>query len=145
MKKSCLLGAVYAAIFSVISIQSHTSVVEYESKSAFVAAVGEHVFTQDLSTYAANTLLDGQLVDGITYNSTSSEDLVVESAHGTSVCRHLLASGSTTQSHHTVPHNELFAPCHPETLPCGSSYGTARNHHRLMSIGASCSLPYQIG
>jgi hypothetical protein len=77
MKKSRLLGAVCAGIFSVISIQSHASIVEYESKSAFVSAVGEHLLTQYWSVYALNTLLDGLLVDGITYNSTSSEDLVV--------------------------------------------------------------------
>jgi hypothetical protein len=82
MKKSRLLGAVLTAIFSFISIQSHASVVEYDSKSAFVASVGGYLVTQDWSTYPANTLLDGQLVDGITYNSTSSEALVVGSPHG---------------------------------------------------------------
>ena len=60
----------------------HASIVEYESKSAFVAAVGDELVTQDWSTYPTNTLLDGQLVDGITYNSTSSENLVVGSSHG---------------------------------------------------------------
>lgn len=84
MKKSRLLGAVCTAIFSFISIQSHASVVEYDSKSAFVAAVGEELVTQNWSAYAANTLLDGQLIDGITYNSSSSEDLVVGSPHGSS-------------------------------------------------------------
>ena len=84
MKKSRLLGVLCAVIFSIFSIQTHASIVEYESKSAFVAAVGEHLVTQDWSTYAVNTLLDGQLVDGITYNSTSSENLVVGSPHGAS-------------------------------------------------------------
>ncbi|MGV7235579.1 MAG: VPLPA-CTERM sorting domain-containing protein [Nitrosomonadaceae bacterium] len=82
MEKSHLLGAVCAAIFSVISIQSHASVVEYESKSAFAAAVGGDLVTQDWSTYPANTLLDGQTLDGIKYNSTNPKELVVGSSHG---------------------------------------------------------------
>jgi hypothetical protein len=85
MKKSRMLGAVLIAIFSFISIQSHASVVEYDSNSAFVASVGGYLVTQDWSTYPANTLLDGQLVDGITYNSTSYQDLVVAGyRHGAS-------------------------------------------------------------
>ena len=82
MKRSRLMGAVCATIFTIISVQTHADVIEYDSKPEFVTTVGDQLVTQDWSTYPANTLLDGQLVDGITYNSTSSEDLVVGSPHG---------------------------------------------------------------
>jgi hypothetical protein len=60
----------------------HASVIAYNSKSLFIETVGEPLVTQDWSTYDADTLLDGQLLDAITYNSTSTEQLVVGRPHG---------------------------------------------------------------
>jgi len=81
MKKS--LAIVITVMLSLWSSPAiYASVVEYESRSEFFDSIGAPLVTQDWSTYAVNTLLDGQLVDGIKYNSTSYEALVVGSSHG---------------------------------------------------------------
>jgi hypothetical protein len=72
------------SILLCISTTAFASIITYDSKATLVDAVGSSLVTQDWSSYAANTLLDNRVVDGIEYQSTSGESLVVGSPHGAS-------------------------------------------------------------
>ncbi len=54
----------------------------FESKSEFAQVAGSELKIEDWSSYQPETLLDGQTIRGVKYNSTSTEQLVVGSRHG---------------------------------------------------------------
>lgn len=54
----------------------------FTSKSAFALAAGNQLQIEDWTIYQPNTVLDRRTIRGVTYDSSSSEELVVGSPHG---------------------------------------------------------------
>jgi len=54
----------------------------FDDRAHFQLATGTALEVENWSTYPAGTLLEGQTVGGITYSSSSYENLVVGSPHG---------------------------------------------------------------
>jgi len=71
-------------IISTISLPINASIVAYDSRSTLMHGIIGTLTHQDWSAYETNTILDGTIVDGVLYSSTSSETLVVGSPHGAS-------------------------------------------------------------
>lgn len=80
-----LLRASLVLVFLAVSNVEHdvcAEIITFTTKDAFKNESGSGFIAEDWTSYPPNTLLDGQQVNGITYSSTSSEQLVVGSPHG---------------------------------------------------------------
>lgn len=75
----------FAFLFTLLNFTSFVDaapITTFTSSSEFSQASGPELQFEDWTSYQQDTLLEGKTIDGITYDSTSSEDLVVGSPHG---------------------------------------------------------------
>ncbi|MBK8766912.1 MAG: hypothetical protein IPM01_20775 [Burkholderiaceae bacterium] len=56
--------------------------IAFESRLAFVQAASSQLHLENWTSYPPETLLEGKMIRGVTYDSTSAEQLVVGSPHG---------------------------------------------------------------
>lgn len=73
---------VLAIAFTAAPLLGIAAVQVSDSRVAFVSSAGPKLEIEDWTSYAPETLLDGQTVRGVTYDSTSQELLVVGAPHG---------------------------------------------------------------
>lgn len=71
----------FPLLLAVSSVDAAPTII-FSSKAAFAQAAGTQLQSEDWTTYPPGTLLDGRTIRGVTYDSTSSEELVVGSSHG---------------------------------------------------------------
>jgi len=73
-----------AALLIALTPAGATTVNVFNSKNSFLQAVGSNLQLENWGSYTPETVLENKTIRGVTYDSTSSDALVVGSPHGAS-------------------------------------------------------------